>query len=110
MQARSPRSLLSPRVFSEDTTTHEYTTFSVKFTHDIPVEQGAFAMVQFPSGFLNEIEDQFNFDSQLVSMSTIGGMFGTRSLNVKFSTDFTNMRVETIVGTSKYSSSGSPTI
>ena len=64
-------------------------------------------MVQFPSSTSPE---QFKFNSHLTSMSTIGGMFGGRQGNVQFTIDSSTMKIETSVGTRRYSPEGTSQI
>jgi hypothetical protein len=64
-------------------------------------------MIQFPHGG----EDaHFDFDNQLQSMSTIGGMFGSRTDGVPFVIDGGNMKLETVKGTRRYSTISVATI
>lgn len=64
-------------------------------------------MIQFPHG---GADAHFDFDNQLQSMSTIGGMFGSRTDGVPFVIDGGNMKLETKKGTRRYSTISVATI
>jgi hypothetical protein len=60
-------------------------------------------MVQFPH---KGQQPKFLFDQFLISMATIGGMFGGRNPTAKFSVDSYTMKIETLTPTQKYSPIG----
>ena len=71
----------------------EYTEFTINFTPDVEVEAGAYVMVAFPSE--TDGLAAFEFDENLNSLVTIGGIFGGRSDNAGLAVDRRNRKVET---------------
>lgn len=76
-----------------DVTVQEYTEFTINFTPDVEVEAGAYVMVDFPS--TTDGLAAFEFDENLNSMTTIGGIFGGRTDNAAFAIDRKSRKVET---------------
>ena len=66
-------------------------------------------MIQFPKKTEEDVVI-YTFDNNLNSMSTIGGLFGSRSDNVQFTTDKERMSIQTKKGTRRYSTVGVATI
>lgn len=106
--ATKPTTISAAEVTAVDTLVQTYTQYTLKFQPDVEIEAGAFAMVQFP---LNDAGEQFYvLDNNLNSMSTMGSLFGARSDNVAFVVDRGSRKIETKVGTSRYSAGGIATI
>jgi hypothetical protein len=74
----------------------EYVAYTLRFRPDIEVEAGAHVLVQFPTGGV------YSFDNKLNSMSTMGGLFGSRRDAVKFDVEAANLKIETREGTARH--------
>lgn len=106
--ATQATSISSAEVIADDTLVQTYTQYTFKFQPDVEVEAGAYAMIQFPLS--SDGEQFYVFDNSLNSMSTMGSLFGARSDNVAFVVDRGSRKIETKVGTSRYSAGGVATI
>ena len=107
--AREPTSISSVEISADETTVKEYAEYTVKFQPDVEIEAGAFVMIQFPLS--NDLgQEVYGFDNNLNSMTTIGGLFGSRQDGVEFSTDRENLKIETKTGTQRYSTVSVATI
>ena len=100
--ASEPTSISSVEITADVTTVQEYAEYTIKFQPDVEIEAGAFFMIQFPLSDDNG-QEVYSFDNNLNSMTTIGGLFGSRSDGVDFTTDRENLKIETKLGTQRYS-------
>lgn len=106
-KATKPTSISQVSITSTSTVVQEYVRYSIRFRPDVEIEAGAHAMLQFPKGASSAY---FSFDNRLNSMTTIGGLFGSRQDNVAFKQDGANLKIETKAGTRRYSSVGVATM
>lgn len=95
-KATEPTTISEVEVQSSGTIVQEYVAYTLRFRPDIEVEAGAHVLVQFPTGGV------YSFDNKLNSMSTMGGLFGSRRDAVKFDVEAANLKIETREGTARH--------